>query len=77
MRVLKIIFRKTNRKHPEPSDIYCQCSDVECDHTFVTNQSFSHTLSPARAGNDLLKKKLIGLITPEERQMALDLLQAR
>lgn len=65
MRVLKIIFpqcnakaiiRKTNRKHPEPSDIYCQCSDVECDHTFVTNQLFSHTLSPARAGNDLLKK---------------------
>lgn len=86
MRVLKItcpdcqakaIIRKTNRKHPELSDIYCQCSDVECGHTFVMNLTFSHTLSPsARSGNALLKK-LIGLITPEERQMALDLLQAK
>lgn len=39
--------RKTNRKHPKLSDVYCYCSNVECGHTFVMNVSFSHTISPS------------------------------
>lgn len=54
MRVLKINcpecmsaakVRKTNRKHPKLSDVYCYCSNVECGHTFVINICFSHTIS--------------------------------
>lgn len=85
MRVLKIqctecgskaIIRKTNRKHRELADIYCSCTDVECGHTFVMNLTFSHTISPsAKTGDQMLQKLFTGL-SQEQRQMALQLLQA-
>ncbi len=68
---------KTNRKDVHLSDLYCRCSDVECGHTFVLNVTFSHTISPsAKAGHSLVKA-LLNLIRPDDRQMALDLLQGR
>nr|WP_241169277.1 ogr/Delta-like zinc finger family protein [Serratia marcescens] len=71
------IISKTNRKDPKLSDLYCQCTDVECGHTFVMNLTFSHTISPsARVGNSLVKS-LLSLLRPDEKQMALDLLQGQ
>ncbi|CAI1593850.1 Ogr/Delta-like zinc finger [Serratia quinivorans] len=66
---------KTNRKTPQFSDLYCQCSDVECGHTFVMNMTFSHTLSPSARGGRGLVKSLLSLLRPEDKQIALDLLQ--
>ncbi|SFC49268.1 ogr/Delta-like zinc finger family protein [Pragia fontium] len=83
MRVMKIIcpecgvkatIKKTNRKHEQLSDIYCYCSDVECGHTFVMNVSFSHTLSPSAKSKNRIVKDLISWLTPDQKQMALDLL---
>ncbi|HFJ4332302.1 ogr/Delta-like zinc finger family protein [Serratia liquefaciens] len=86
MRVMKVnctecgaaaIISKTNRKDPKLSDLYCQCSDVECGHTFVMNLTFSHTISPsARTGSSLVRS-LLSLLRPEEKQIALDLLQGQ
>ncbi|NDL64818.1 ogr/Delta-like zinc finger family protein [Acerihabitans arboris] len=86
MRVMKVFcpecgsaanIRKTNRKDVHLSDLYCQCSDVECSHSFVLNVTFSHTISPsAKTGNGLVRS-LLNLIQPKDRQMALDLLQGR
>ncbi|MGQ8705428.1 ogr/Delta-like zinc finger family protein [Serratia sp. TSA_198.1] len=71
----KAIISKTNRKDPKLSDLYCQCSDVECGHTFVMNLTFSHTISPsARSGRGLVKS-LLSLLRPEDKQIALTLLQ--
>ncbi|WP_438612218.1 ogr/Delta-like zinc finger family protein [Kosakonia sacchari] len=84
MRVLKIecaecgakaIIKKTNRKHRKIADIYCACSDVECGHTFVMNLTFSHTLSPSAKTGDVLIQTLINTMSPDQRQMALDLLK--
>ncbi|AOF13590.1 transcriptional regulator [Yersinia enterocolitica] len=84
MRVMKIkckdcgspaIIRKSARKHPEISDLYCACSNVECGHTFVMNLTFSHTISPSAMAGKWLVKTLLGLIKPEDKQMALELLQ--
>ncbi len=66
---------KTNRKTPHFSDLYCQCNDVECGHTFVMNMTFSHTLSPSSRGGRSLVKSLLSLLRPEDKQIALDLLQ--
>ncbi|HEJ9057264.1 TPA: ogr/Delta-like zinc finger family protein [Serratia fonticola] len=84
MRVLKVycpecgenaIIRKTYRKDKKLSDLYCACSDVECGHTFVMNMTFSHTISPsAKAGSNLVRS-ILSLLKPDDRQMALDLLQ--
>ena len=85
MRVLKIecpecgskaVIRKTNRKHREIADIYCACSDVECGHTFVMNLTFSHTLSPSAKSGDAMLQQLITNMSPEQKQITLDLLQA-
>ncbi|UEM40065.1 ogr/Delta-like zinc finger family protein [Pectobacterium aquaticum] len=85
MRVLKIecpecgekaVIRKTNRKHRKIADIYCACSDVECGHTFVMNLTFSHSLSPSAKTGDKLLQTVIENLSPQQRQMALDLLKA-
>jgi predicted RNA-binding Zn-ribbon protein involved in translation (DUF1610 family) len=84
MRVLKIecpecgskaVIRKTNRKHRKIADIYCACADVECGHTFVMNLTFSHTLSPSAKTGDVLIQTLINTMSPDQKQMALDLLK--
>ncbi|MCG3462036.1 ogr/Delta-like zinc finger family protein [Xenorhabdus bovienii] len=84
MRVLKIIcpecgakaiIRKTNRMHREIADVYCSCFDVECGHTFVMNLIFSHTISPSAKTGDILLQTVINNLNPQQRQMALDLLQ--
>jgi len=86
MRVLKIecpecgsnaVIRKTNRKHKELADIYCACADVECGHTFVMNLTFSHTLSPSAKKGDILLQQVIHSMSPQQRQMALELLQTQ
>ncbi|WP_320723593.1 ogr/Delta-like zinc finger family protein [Enterobacter sp. 146F3] len=85
MRVLKIecpecgskaVIRKTNRKHRQIADIYCACADVECGHTFVMNLTFSHTLSPSAKTGDALVQTLFKNLSPDQKQMALDLLKA-
>lgn len=85
MRVLKIkcpdcdswaTIKKTNRKHREIADIYCQCNDVECGHTFVMNLTFSHTLSPSAKTGDVMLQQLISNLSPQQKQMTFDLLKA-
>lgn len=84
VRVLKIecpecganaVIRKTNRKHRKIADVYCACSDVECGHTFVMNLTFSHTLSPSAKTGDKLLQTVIENLSPQQKQMALDLLR--
>lgn len=67
-------IKKTNRKHYQLSDLYCACNDVECGHTFVMNVSFAHTLSPSAKSTSRIVKDLLAWLTPDQKQMALDLL---
>lgn len=85
MRVLKLfcpeckspaVIRRSVSKDDKFSDLYCACSNVECGHTYVLNLTFSHTLSPSSMATDRLVKELVGQLSPEQRQFALDLLQA-
>lgn len=71
----KAIIKKTNRKHREIADIYCACADVECGHTFVMNLTFSHTLSPSAKSGDAMLQQLISKLSPQQKQMTLDLLK--
>lgn len=68
-------IKKTVRKHPHLSDVYCACNNVECGHTFVVNMTFSHTLSPSALTSDRAIRTLIDLMSPGQRQIALNLLQ--
>lgn len=37
----------SNEVGADLKQVYCQCTDPNCGHTFVMNIEFSHTLSPS------------------------------
>ncbi|CAD5379001.1 Transcriptional regulator [Pseudomonas sp. OF001] len=50
--------------------LYCQCLSAECGHTWVTNLTFSHTLSPsAQAVDRLLFDRLRELPRARQREL--------
>lgn len=50
--------------------LYCQCSSVQCGHTWVANLTFSHTLSPsAQAVDRLLFDRLRSLSKVQQRDL--------
>lgn len=69
------VIKKTVRKHPHLSDVYCECNNVECGHTFVVNMTFSHTLSPSALTGDKAVKTMIDMITPKQKAMIKELLR--
>lgn len=86
MRVFKVqcvvcgdpaIIRKSEWKDRKVADLYCACSNVDCGHTFVFNATYSHALSPSGLTSSTLVKALLERLKPDERQMALDLLQGQ
>lgn len=68
------VIKKTVRKHPQLSDVYCACNNVECGHTFVVNMTFSHTLSPSALTGEKVVKAMLDMMTPEQRAVAKELL---
>ncbi|EJK5914058.1 ogr/Delta-like zinc finger family protein [Escherichia coli] len=56
----RAVIKSTNPIHPQLTEAYCACSDVNCGHTYVLQVSFKHTLSPSRKSLDDL---LVGLIS--------------
>ncbi|GME29667.1 MULTISPECIES: ogr/Delta-like zinc finger family protein [unclassified Pantoea] len=68
-------IRKTNRKPPQLSDVYCQCTNLECGHTFVMNVSFSHTISPSALVGDGRVRELLNALGQDERKQVLALLR--
>lgn len=50
--------------------LYCQCSSPVCGHTWVSNLTFSHTLSPsAKAVDRLLFDRLRTLSRAQQRDL--------
>lgn len=54
----------------EFAKLYCQCGEPTCGHTWVTNLTFSHTLSPsAQAIDRLLFDRLREMPWVEQREL--------
>lgn len=64
----KAIIGKTNRLSLGHANLYCSCSDPECGHTFVSDLSFSHTLSPSAKSASSLIFELTKAMSPAQRQ---------
>ncbi|MPY24540.1 ogr/Delta-like zinc finger family protein [Shewanella sp. YLB-07] len=62
------IIGKTNQLSLAHADLYCSCSKPECGHTFVTNLSFSHTLSPSSRTSSAIVSELVRALSPVQRQ---------
>ena len=63
----RAVIKSTNPIHPQLTDAYCACSDVNCGHTYVLQISFKHTLSPSRKSLDDLLVGLIGSLDPKKK----------
>lgn len=62
---------KTNNLSAAVADLYCQCTDAECGHSWVSNLSFAHTLSPSSRSSHQMALALVRGLSPEGRQMVL------
>ncbi|MDX7507471.1 Ogr/Delta-like zinc finger protein [Citrobacter freundii] len=63
----RAVIKSTNPIHPQLTEAYCACSDVNCGHTYVLQVSFKHTLSPSRKSLDDLLVGLIGSLDPKKK----------
>jgi len=61
---------KSREQSPTVKHIYCQCSDVECGHTFVEVQHFGYTITPSRHVMPEQVQEKVSSSTPSE-QMSL------
>ncbi|WP_296059569.1 ogr/Delta-like zinc finger family protein [uncultured Amphritea sp.] len=53
-------------------DLYCQCMDVECGHTFVMKLAFSHTINPPAQSHEQMLLQRLRRLPPAEQQRLFD-----
>lgn len=73
---------KTNRMTVGIANLYCQCTDASCGHSWVSTLAYSHTLSPSAKRASAMAIALARGLSPEahaplcqsmnERQKQLD-----
>ena len=66
--------RITNRNQLSPAvaDLYCQCTNVFCGHTFVAKLAYSHTLNPSKKRTDQLLFDFVAKMSATERRALVD-----
>lgn len=64
----KAVIGKTDRLSIAYTNLYCSCTDPECGHTFVTNVSFSHTISPSAKTTTEIVMALAKVLSPDQRK---------
>lgn len=78
---------KTNRLTAGVAHLYCQCTDPECGHTWVSTLAYSHTLTPSAKQSSAMAVSLARGLSPSahgalfdsmnEHQKQLDVLAAK
>ncbi|HDU8490401.1 ogr/Delta-like zinc finger family protein [Aeromonas hydrophila] len=54
-----------NRLSDGVSNLYCQCTDAECGHSWVATLSLADTLSPSAKITNQMVLSLMSSLTPE------------
>ncbi|WP_429024990.1 ogr/Delta-like zinc finger family protein [Aeromonas veronii] len=66
---------KTNHLSEDVADLYCQCTDKECRHRWVSRLSFSHTITPARKHLGDLALASLTMLSVEQKEVLADVLE--
>ncbi len=61
-------IQKTCRMSLSVANLYCQCTDPLCGHTWVSTLSFSHTLTPSAKQSGEMTQALARGLSPEEHR---------
>lgn len=68
----------TNRLDRDYTELYCQCNDAECGHTWVGGFGYRHTLSPSAKTASQMAFQLVKSLAPEmQRDLLKELEGAR
>ena len=54
------------------SDLYCQCTNVKCGHTFVMTLSFNHTITPSATQVNQFLFEFVKNLPPEQKKALLN-----
>ncbi|HDX8348495.1 ogr/Delta-like zinc finger family protein [Aeromonas caviae] len=68
-------INKTNYLSEDVADLYCQCTDKECRHRWVSRLSFSHTITPARKHLGDLALASLAMLSIEQKEVLADVLK--
>ena len=63
----RAVIKKTNRLSNDCADLYCECKNKECGHSFVVSLYYSHTLSPSAKATENLAVHLVRALSPQGR----------
>ncbi|RDH41208.1 ogr/Delta-like zinc finger family protein [Zooshikella ganghwensis] len=44
----KAVIKSRQKLSVQVSDLYCQCKNIDCNHSFVMKLAFSHPLTPGK-----------------------------
>ncbi|WP_445399928.1 ogr/Delta-like zinc finger family protein [Zobellella sp. An-6] len=58
----------TNRMSLEYAELYCQCRDATCGHTWVETLGYKHVLSPSAKTASQLSFHLSRALSPDAQQ---------
>jgi hypothetical protein len=61
-------IKKTYRMSQGVANLYCQCMDPMCGHTWVSTLSFSHTLTPSAKQCGEMAAALSRGLSPDEHR---------
>ncbi|WP_346351028.1 ogr/Delta-like zinc finger family protein [Oceanimonas sp. AH20CE76] len=68
----------TNRMSPDYAELYCQCREATCGHTWVETLGYKHTLSPSAKTTAQISFHLSRALPPEtQRDLFGDMARAR
>lgn len=60
-------IKKSRELSPTVKHLYCQCTNIDCGHTFVEVQSFGYTISPSRHVMSEQVQEKVSKSTPNEQ----------
>ncbi|OXS13814.1 transcriptional regulator [Zobellella denitrificans] len=55
---------KTNRLSRDYTELYCQCNDAECGHTWVVGAGYRHSLNPSAKTTTQMAFQLVKALPP-------------
>ncbi|AEY01491.1 hypothetical protein GU3_08675 [Oceanimonas sp. GK1] len=55
---------KTNRLSRDYTELYCQCNEAECGHTWVASVGYRHTLNPSAKTTSQMAFHLVRALPP-------------
>ncbi|WP_413789442.1 ogr/Delta-like zinc finger family protein [Gallibacterium faecale] len=73
----KAYITRSVREHADLTKLYCTCTNQDCNHKFVQNVEYSHTVRSSDLVKNTLLLNLIDKLSRDEQQKIFDHIQQK